>query len=223
MSRALLLSGGFIELPWAAEYLKGQHFDRIVVADGGIEAARKLELPAGVLIGDFDSASEAAQREYEAWLSQKGISHEKIQLPVKKDVSDTEAALEILLQNPVEEIIILGGTGTRLDHVLANVHCLCRALEKGVAACLVDSHNRIQLADSNNGIQIHKKEQHGRYVSLFPLTTKVTGVYAKGFAYPLEDATLQGGVSLGVSNEITAEVGTITVKEGILLVMESRD
>ena len=45
----------------------------------------------------------------------------------------------------------------------------------------------------------------------------------QGFYYPLEDATLVGDSSLGVSNEIVEEKGEIYVREGCLLVIESRD
>ena len=44
-----------------------------------------------------------------------------------------------------------------------------------------------------------------------------------GFKYPLTEALLTQGNSLGVSNELLAERGRIDFQEGILLYIESRD
>jgi thiamine pyrophosphokinase len=44
-----------------------------------------------------------------------------------------------------------------------------------------------------------------------------------GFKYNLTDFTMGGFGSLGISNEIVDDVAEIVFKEGILLVIESRD
>jgi thiamine pyrophosphokinase len=41
--------------------------------------------------------------------------------------------------------------------------------------------------------------------------------------YPLSDAWLVRGSSLGVSNEVTGETGRIDFREGILVLVLSRD
>lgn len=223
MNRILIVTGGFIDFSWAGPYIEALEYDGIIVADGGVHAARELGLRADVIIGDFDSAKKEELAAYETMLAAEGKKYEKITLPVNKDMSDTEAALVCALEGHASHITIIGANGTRFDHALANVHILARALQAGVLAYLVDAGNRIRLADRKNQVVIGKSGQYGRYVSLFPLTTDVRGVNAEGFLYPLKDAVLRAGVSLGVSNELAAEVGRITVQEGILIVIESRD
>ena len=44
-----------------------------------------------------------------------------------------------------------------------------------------------------------------------------------GFKYPLADAALSPGVSLGVSNELAGEEARLELEEGILICVESRD
>lgn len=72
-------------------------------------------------------------------------------------------------------------------------------------------------------LKLKKKEQFGKYVSLVPFTSQITGLTLRGFAYNVDNVTLTAGTSLGISNEIQAEEAVIDFQEGILLVMESRD
>lgn len=68
-----------------------------------------------------------------------------------------------------------------------------------------------------------KSRQFGTYVSLLPLTTQAEGVTLEGFKYPLKEYCMTSDNSLGVSNEITEETARITVKKGILIMIESKD
>lgn len=70
---------------------------------------------------------------------------------------------------------------------------------------------------------IKREEQFGKYISLLPVTGDATGVTLSGFKYPLTSGTIPKFSSLGVSNEITEEVGSIQIEDGILLLIESRD
>lgn len=45
----------------------------------------------------------------------------------------------------------------------------------------------------------------------------------KGFKYSLDDATLKIGESIGVSNEQIEEEAEIKIKEGILILIFSKD
>ena len=120
-----------------------------------------------------------------------------------------------------EKITILGGTGSRLDHVFGNVELLGIGMEQNVPMELVDANNRIRMIKS--GITLEKSSQFGTYVSLIPYTECVQHLYLTGFKYPLVDVTLKGFCSLGVSNELVEDTAEIRFDGGILLVTESRD
>ena len=49
------------------------------------------------------------------------------------------------------------------------------------------------------------------------------GVCLEGVEYPLQDAELTADFPLGVSNHITGEQATVTLAEGMLLLVFSRD
>lgn len=224
--QAIIISGGSIDLEWAKHYLK-QTFSLIVAADSGVHAAYTLGLCADVLIGDFDSAKPEKLKRYQRYLDEKKHPYRMQTLPTHKDVSDTEAALIWVLENAQEYqldgIVLIGATGTRFDHTLANIHSLCQALKKQIPACIVDKHNRMYVIDSKAQCVISKSSQYGDYISLFPLTSVAKGVSATGFAYPLEKQDLYMGCSLGLSNELVEDEGKLSVQEGILAVIESKD
>ncbi len=116
---------------------------------------------------------------------------------------------------------MIGGTGTRLDHVLGNIGQLFYAHSKGVKAELVDANNRMRVLDHESTVS--KKDQFGKYVSLIPIY-EARGVTLTGFKYPLNnDQRWCLSNRSRISNELEAEEGTISFREGKLLLIESRD
>lgn len=213
----LIISGGNIEVDFALEILK-KPFEHIIGVDGGLKFCYEQNIAPTRIVGDFDTLKPEILHWY------KEHTHIEIQEfnPVK-DATDTQIAVELALVLGSDRITILGGTGTRLDHVLGNIQTLYLALEKGVVCELLDSHNRIQLISGTHIIR--KREQYGTYFSLIPLTTDVEGVTLRGAKYPLTDHhfTVMGSGSLGVSNEIVGEQVEIDMKKGIFILVESRD
>jgi len=114
---------------------------------------------------------------------------------------------------------MLGATGTRIDHSLANIELLVLAQQAGVNAFIIDANNRITLANGRTTIQ----KSNFEHVSLLPLSSKVLGVTLTGFKYPLHQATLSMGQSIGISNILLADEGTIEHTSGKLLVIESKE
>lgn len=212
----LIISGGLLEEDFIRDYMEKYEFQKILAADRGLVLCKKLGITPDLILGDFDSTTSDALEYY------RSIMPECIrQYPSRKDDTDTELAVSVAMDMGCTEITIFGATGTRLDHVMGNIQILKKALDHGVTTYLVDSHNRIRMTDT--AVTISKEEQFGTYVSLIPFTEKVTGLTLRGFSYPVQDYTLMQGISRGVSNEITGQQGEISLKEGLLLVMESRD
>ena len=95
--------------------------------------------------------------------------------------------------------------------------------QKNVMTYMIDPWNKICLLKGPAEYQILKEKAYGKYVSLIPFTPKVSKVTLEGFQYPLQDAEMTMGNSLGVSNEIVGEKAKILFEEGYLLVIESND
>ncbi|MCD8045967.1 MAG: thiamine diphosphokinase [Clostridiales bacterium] len=212
----LIITGGQIDLPFAEKWINDHEWDRIISADSGLDFCRVAGVLPDVILGDFDSANPEVLQYFQERCPQRIET-----FPAEKDETDTELAILRAVEMGADAITILGGTGTRLDHVLGNLHLLKMAMDAGVSCAIIDPHNRIRM--TQDGMTIRRAEQFGKYVSLIPFTPQVDGLTLRGFAYEVEDFTLLSGKARGVSNEIRAEAATIELRSGILLVIESRD
>lgn len=214
----VIVSGGNIQEDFALTFLREHPYDQLIGVDNGLRFLYDHEILPTRIVGDFDTIDPKIVD----WYRKNTEIEIRAYNPVK-DATDTQIAVELALELNSTSITILGGTGSRLDHVLGNVHTMMLALKAGVTCSLLDAHNRIRLIDAP--ISIGKKEQFGDYISLLPLTTKVEGVHLIGFKYPLADYTFTstGSAGLGVSNEIVEEVAEIELRSGVLILIESRD
>lgn len=145
---------------------------------------------------------------------------ETVTYPSEKDFTDTHLALLRAINNGAEVIDLIGATGSRLDHTMTNIFVMKAALDAETECAIYDAHNKIYLTDGN--VSVKKCEQYGKYISFAPMTEQAV-LSISGVKYPLENYVLKQGLSLCQSNEIIDETANINVKEGILIVYETRD
>ena len=120
-----------------------------------------------------------------------------------------------------DQMIILGATGSRIDHIWANVQSLEIARKAGVHAEIRDTCNRIRLCDGE--VRLKRREAFGKYFSLFPFGGEVENLTLVGAKYPLDHHHLLPNDSLCVSNEIEEDELVITFSSGTLILMETKD
>ena len=214
-NKILIITGGRVEEHFLIEQVNKEDYSMIIAADNGLAAADRCDLKLDFIVGDFDSVPIEILTKY------RGKSTPIETYPVEKDKTDTQIAIELALKHEPSHLDIVGATGTRLDHVMANIHLLMLPLKQGISAALLDAKNKIYLIQEN--FSMNKGRQYGDYVSLLPFTEQVTGLTLKGFKYPLDHITLAAGDSLGISNELKEETARIELSEGILLVIEAKD
>ena len=171
-----------------------------------------------VAVGDFDSVDPLV---LERFMQAESIRFERHR--PEKNETDTELAFSIAQEAGVTDLTLMGVTGTRLDHVLSNIHLLKNAMDRGLQCQLLDRHNRIRLVCGRT--VFHRNEESYPFVSLVPLTMEVTGITLTGFKYPLQDRDLTLGRECGlcISNELAADEAVLDFTSGLLLVVEARD
>ena len=186
--------------------------------DGGLKAVKELGLVPDYIVGDFDSVSSEVREEFRQYPYIVWEQHKP-----EKNETDTELARNRALTLACDEIVFLGATGGRIDHMIGNIHALKTCMERGINAYIVDSQNRLYLLDGER--EFSKETQWGKYVSFAPYTEEVTGITLTGFKYPLKDKTIRRGEEVGlcVSNEIAEDTAKITLEDGVLICIESRD
>lgn len=176
----------------------------IIGADAGWQRAVQIGLQPHLALGDFDSAGSLPQ------------NINTLRLPAEKNDTDTHYAAKYAVEHGFENVVLLGATGGRLDHTVANLHTLLYLAQHGVKNKLADAHTRVYcMPPGTLSLQAHK----GCYLSVFAAGGTAGGVVLAGVKYPLHNAVLTPAYPLGISNEFAAETATVTLAEGYLYVM----
>ncbi len=179
----------------------------VICADGGARHLETLGISADLIVGDMDSISVDTQ------------DRETIKYPVRKDFTDSEIAVDMAIKKNFKKIVMVGFTGTRLDHTLTNLFLLKRIAESGKLGVIIDSNNEIYYAKAENEIF----GKIGDIVSIIPVGTDMTGITTDGLDYPLFEETLEFGKGRGVSNVMTKEKCKIKIGSGQGLIIKSKD
>lgn len=191
----------------------------VIAADGGARHADRLRVAIDLWVGDGDSIGKDAL----AALETAGVPLERA--PQNKDESDTELAIRAALRRGQTGVLILGALGGRIDHALANIGLLAMPELAGREAALLDAHSRTVLvrAPGPDGAAVERllPGHAGDLVSLLPLGPGVEGVTTRGLAYPLVDEPLPEGRARGLSNVRSAPDAAVSVRRGLLLIVES--
>jgi thiamine pyrophosphokinase len=190
--------------------------DLVVCADGGLAHAMAVGIRPHVVLGDFDSLSRAYQR----FLQDQSNTIEVVKYPIEKDKTDGQLAVEYALEAGVREIWMFGALGGRLDHSLGNLFLAYLCLGRGVPLCIIGRKQSVRMLQGPDAIEIYGRR--GDYVSLIPLSPKAEGMTTSGLYYPLQQSSLGRGDTRGLSNEFTADVAKVAVKEGTLLLIQTR-
>jgi thiamine pyrophosphokinase len=182
----------------------------VIAADGGVAEARRLGLRVAVLVGDLDSASD----EDVAWVEAGGGIVEPH--PPDKDATDLELAITRAVAEGADHVIVVGGDGGRLDHLLGNLLVLASPRWSGVAVGAI-------LGDASITVIRDAAELRGEpggLVSLFAVGGVARGVSTDGLRWTLRDADLAPTTSLGVSNEFLRTDAAVRVREGVVLAVQ---
>lgn len=209
--QVVIVTGG---TPVSEQLLKAELAlsDYTIAADGGIKMLMKYDIVPNLIVGDFDSAPKTE------WLS----AYENVPVvtfPKEKDYTDTELAIFEALKLPTEQICILGGTGSRLDHTLANMMLLQRIAHSGKKGRILDDHNEICVLEEGEHI-VSKKMWH--FFSLVPLSETLV-VTLDGFKFPLNKAHIKQASTVTISNEFIGQTGNVKIHSGRAFLILSRD
>ena len=202
--RCVIVSGGDFS---PAEGLRSGE-DFVIACDRGYTYCSRLGLKPDLLISDFDSYAGPV----DASVPVNAYASEK-------DDTDTMLAVRCAIAQGFDEVLFCCALGGRLDHLIANLQALVFARKHGVRASLRSEETEIT-ALMNETALFPRLE--GWSLSVFAADGPCRGVCIRGAKYPLEDAEILPSFPIGVSNQWAGEQAEIAVKEGILLVVQSR-
>ena len=128
-----------------------------------------------------------------------------------KTVLIWKKTLNYLLTNSFASATIIGATGDRPDHTMANFSILMKYHQK-ISLQFFDERCTAQIVYK----KIRFSSEIGQQISLMPMG-KCSGITTQGLKFPLKNETLELGIREGSSNEAVQNIITITLKSGSLL------
>lgn len=185
--------------------------DLFLCADAAGHPYDHLPRTPDVVIGDFDSLAGRIL---------DGRSGPKFLQVSDQYTTDSEKALLYLVDEGVEEAILLGATGWRLDHTLFNVHLLERFADR-LRLCIAGHHaDTVRLG---SGSDVSWDLPKGAMFSLIPMSGEVKGVTLEGAQFPILGETLTPGGFAAISNRVTVSPMLISIGTGSVLVAVDRE
>lgn len=207
--KAVIVADG-AHAPLDARALTGA--DLVIAADGGADWLASIGAVPHRLVGDLDSI----EPDLVTTLSDAGVAIERH--PVDKDASDLELSLAAAVAAGADDIVVLGALGGDLDHLAANLLMLGVEIVAGRRLRLV--HDRTTARMLIGPAELELDATVGSRVSMFAVGDAADGVTTRGLQWPLTDARLAAGSSLGLANVVRDPPAAAAVRAGRLLVVQ---
>ncbi|AYW46367.1 thiamine diphosphokinase [Tetragenococcus koreensis] len=193
-----------------------KQYELYVGIDRGSLFLQQKQLPINIAIGDFDSLN-TQERERIFKLADKVVTS-----PAEKDDTDTQLALDLILrEHPNAKVTVVGATGGRIDHFLANFWMVLepRFRKHSQNIYLQDKQNSISFLLP--GEHTITKEADKQYLAFCCLTPVSELTLAKS-KYTLDKQEVLYPISYA-SNEFIGEQAEVSFSKGIIAVIQSKD
>ena len=181
----------------------------VIAADSGLDHARLLGLEPTMLIGDLDSISADGLH----WAQEHDV--EIVRHPRDKDATDLELAIEAAGVHGNEIVVVDGGEG-RFDHGLGNLLLLSSPRWQELQLDMVRPDAHISVIRHSRTLL----GEVGDIVSLMAVGGDAMGLTTTGLRWPLSEATLEAGSSLGISNEFCDSQAMVTLGSGVVFAVQ---
>ncbi len=184
--------------------------DLIVAVDGAIYSADSLQITPDILTGDFDSVDLDSIRQHYPLISM-------IETP-DQEKADLEKAIDFVVKMGATSITVIGATGGRMDHTMANVTML---MNSTVPVIFEDDFGSMQYLKPNavepeTATILAIEGAVGDTISLVTFEVDTT-VSVSGAGWPLNHAHLLPGTR-GISNISTTNRIIVTIHTGSVFV-----
>lgn len=190
----IVVAAGEMRTPAFWRRLLQQHQGPIICADNGLAHCLSCEVRPQLIVGDFDSLRGPRH----------GIA--EMPFPAEKEESDSQLAVAEAFRGGAERVLLLGGTGSRLDHAFANFKLLH-----------LHPQRLVMLDGDYEAVAVNAEYRFTGNIndccSLFPYGSEAAVVSTQGLHYPLQRTTLRPD-SHGLSNKLSHTQVTIDVHHG---------
>lgn len=191
----ILADGDFPRGGRALEALRSAEY--IICCDGAAKALVNFGMQPDMIVGDIDSLPASLQEQF------AGI----IRHCTGQDDNDLTKAMRQAVEMQPESILILGATGKREDHTLANISLLADYLEMAAPATveMLSDFGRFEVRDSSGTFNACP----GQEISIFSFD-QTLNIHAEGLEYPTDnvvfDSLWKASLNRALQPEFTLEL-----------------
>ncbi|MGL4655113.1 MAG: thiamine diphosphokinase [Sarcina sp.] len=185
--------------------------DTTIAIDGGARVFIENGVKPDYAVGDFDSIDKKFEKSLE--------NFNNLIYPSEKDYTDSDIAVNLAFKLSAKEIIMLGMTGGRIDHLLGNLGLLNKCLKNNIDAYIIDEKSKVFLKDKPFKLTGKK----GDIVSFYTFGEDVKALNIVNAKYPLLDYVLEPFESLCNSNEFLDKDIEVSFESGKLLIIYSKE
>ena len=161
-------------------------YSKLICADGGANSAIKLGLVPDAIVGDLDSISDTALKEF------KSVS--KIIWLKRQNDTDVEKCLKYAISKKWDEALLVSATGNRLDHTFCNLGIVLKFYRQ-INISLIAENSFLKAYTGS----VELKTFPGETISLYGISPK-TKITSKGLKFELKNSSLPFGIRESTSN-----------------------
>jgi thiamine pyrophosphokinase len=205
LKKCIILANGKPPKKSLITFFQRKGFNKLICADGGANSALLMGLFPDVIIGDLDSISAKALKEY------KSVS--KIIRLKRQNDTDVEKCLKYAISKNFNEALLVGVTGNRLDHTFCNLGIILKFFPQ-INLSLIAENSFLKPYER----KITLRTVPGEIISLYGFNTR-TKITSKGLKYQLKDVALPFGERESTSNIAKSDKVELKIIGGVIFVI----
>ncbi len=199
----ILANGEFPTSKYLLEILASARF--LICCDGAINSLIAHTIEPNLIIGDLDSISDTLKLKY---------ADKIIQIP-SQDTNDLTKAAQWAQENGFKRVKILGATGKRNDHSIANIFLLRRYLKMFDSVQMLCDYGIWQPIDSSTTFDSFK----GQQVSIFA-ALEAKPLFSNNLKYSINGLVLNE-LFMGTLNESLGNSFSLLFEQGEYIVFQT--
>ena len=204
-NKCIILANGKPPAKSVLRFLNSKGYSILICADGGANSVKKLNVLPNYIIGDLDSITDNNLKYY------TGRS-EIIKIKRQND-TDVEKCIKFAIKKELNDIVLAGVTGDRLDHTFCNLGIVIKF--SYLARIRIVAESSLLAPYTGN---VNLKTCSGETISLYGFDSK-TRILSEGLYYPLKNIALPFGVRESTSNLATGNKIKLQISGGVIFVI----
>lgn len=204
-NKCIILANGKPPAKKIITFLMQNGYSSHYCADGGANAARRMNIIPNFIIGDLDSIHDSSLEYFK----------DKTQVIkiVRQNDTDVEKCLKHAIKKGFDEAVLTGVTGDRLDHTFCNLGIVLKFFDK-IKIKIIAENSLLTALTGVHSIPTYP----GEIISIYGIDNQ-TKISSRGLKYPLNKVALPFGHKESTSNVSLQNKIELKIEGGIIFLI----